>query len=97
MAYTIRGTNDPKVHSYSIARVLSEHACESDLYRYFAGLIVGCLRGASKEELLFVRYSPLPGYWDQNPMVLILLTHALHTHTLFWVLLGPLLLAKLST
>ena len=39
-------------------------------YRYFAGLIVGCLQGASKEELLSPHYSPCgTDYWIQHPMV----------------------------
>jgi len=33
------------------------------------GLIVGAVNGASKEELLSHRYSPVPGYWEQNPLV----------------------------
>jgi len=33
-------------------------------------LLIGCLQGATKEELLAPCYSPSPGYWDQNPMVL---------------------------
>ena len=38
-------------------------------YRYFAGLIIGCLQGVSKEDLLSSHYCPLPGYWDKNPLV----------------------------
>ena len=37
--------------------------------RYFGGLLVGCLQGASKEELLSPFYSPLPDYWKENPLV----------------------------
>jgi len=40
-----------------------------DACRYFGALIVGALRGASKEELLTARYSPVPGYWEQHPLV----------------------------
>lgn len=36
--------------------------------RYLAALIVGALRGASKDELLAERYSPVPGYWDEHPL-----------------------------
>lgn len=39
-----------------------------DACRYFAGLIVGALAGASKNELLSPRYSPVPGYFDQFPL-----------------------------
>jgi ADP-ribosylglycohydrolase len=39
-----------------------------DACRYFAGLIVGALSGASKEELLSERYSPVRGVWDEAPL-----------------------------
>jgi ADP-ribosylglycohydrolase len=39
-----------------------------DACRYFAGLIVGALAGASKNELLAPRYSPVPGYFDEFPL-----------------------------
>lgn len=39
-----------------------------DACRYFAALLVGALRGATKEELLSARYSPVPGYWDTHPL-----------------------------
>ena len=39
-----------------------------DACRYFAGLIVGALRGASKEQLLSPRFAPVPGYWGRHPL-----------------------------
>jgi ADP-ribosylglycohydrolase len=39
-----------------------------DACRYFGGLIVGAVQGASKEELLADRFSPVPGYWDDHPL-----------------------------
>lgn len=36
--------------------------------RYFAALLVGALQGASKEELLSPRYTPVEGYWEQHPL-----------------------------
>jgi ADP-ribosyl-[dinitrogen reductase] hydrolase len=39
-----------------------------DACRYFAGLIVGALRGESKERLLFPGYCPVPGYWERRPL-----------------------------
>ena len=39
-----------------------------DACRYFAGLIVGALGGASKAELLSPHFSPVPGYWEQYPL-----------------------------
>jgi ADP-ribosylglycohydrolase len=39
-----------------------------DSCRYLAGLIVGALRGAPKDELLAPRYTPAPGAWDRAPL-----------------------------
>ncbi len=39
-----------------------------DACRYFGGLLVGALRGASKEELLSSRYAPVPRYWLDHPL-----------------------------
>ena len=39
-----------------------------DACRYFGGLIVGALRGATKEELLSERYCPVVGLWEQAPL-----------------------------
>lgn len=39
-----------------------------DACRYFAALIVGALRGVSKEELLSDHYSPVKGYWEKHPL-----------------------------
>ncbi len=36
--------------------------------RYLAALIVGAVRGASKEELLSDHYAPEPGLWEQEPL-----------------------------
>ena len=40
-----------------------------DACRYFGGLLAGATNGVGKEELLAVRYSPVPGHWDQHPLV----------------------------
>ena len=39
-----------------------------DACRYFGGLIVGALQGASKEELLSDTYSPVAGLWNRAPL-----------------------------
>ncbi len=39
-----------------------------DACRYFGALIQGAVNGAGKEELLSERYSPIPGYWEENPL-----------------------------
>lgn len=40
-----------------------------DACRYFAGLIVGALDGADKDELLAPGYCPVPDYWRSQPLV----------------------------
>ncbi len=42
------------------------HPACVDACRYFAGLIVGALQGASKEKILSEKYCPVEGYWTQN-------------------------------
>ena len=37
--------------------------------RYFAGLLVGCLQGVGKHQLLSPLFSPVTGYWEKNPLV----------------------------
>jgi ADP-ribosyl-[dinitrogen reductase] hydrolase len=44
-------------------------AAAVDACRYLGALVVGTLRGASKEELLGDRYSPERNYWRKNPLV----------------------------
>lgn len=39
-----------------------------DACRYFAALLLGCLAGAAKEELLGARYTPAAGCWRLNPL-----------------------------
>jgi len=39
-----------------------------DACRFFAGLLVGALRGVGKEALLSERYSPVEGLWDEVPL-----------------------------
>ena len=50
--------------SVYIAKVVSRLRC-----RFFGGLIVGCLLGEEKSTLLSDCYTPVPGYWDQHPLV----------------------------
>ncbi|HEY1017007.1 MAG TPA: ADP-ribosylglycohydrolase family protein, partial [Herpetosiphonaceae bacterium] len=39
-----------------------------DACRFLAGLLVGALTGASKDELLAPGYSPVPGLWEREPL-----------------------------
>jgi ADP-ribosylglycohydrolase len=41
-----------------------------DACRYFAGLIIGAIRGATKEELLSPLYSPSHKCWEKRPLCL---------------------------
>lgn len=43
-------------------------AAAVDACRYMAGLIVGAIQGASKEQLTSPLYCPLEGYWKQHPL-----------------------------
>ena len=40
-----------------------------DACRYFGGLLVGALKGESKDTLLSERFSFVSGYWDDHPLV----------------------------
>jgi ADP-ribosyl-[dinitrogen reductase] hydrolase len=37
-----------------------------DACRHLAGLLVGAIQGASKEQLTSPRYCPIPGYWSEH-------------------------------
>ncbi len=38
-----------------------------DACRYMGGLLVGAVRGTTKDELLSEKYCPVPGYWQRHP------------------------------
>ena len=40
-----------------------------DACRYYAGLLVGALRGVDKGTLLSPRYCPIDGFWERDPLV----------------------------
>ncbi|MBW4632321.1 MAG: ADP-ribosylglycohydrolase family protein [Iphinoe sp. HA4291-MV1] len=40
-----------------------------DACRSLGALLVGAVNGASREELLSPHYSPIPNYWEENPLV----------------------------
>ena len=39
-----------------------------DACRYFAALLVGAIRGCSKDELLSPGFCPVPGLWNETPL-----------------------------
>jgi ADP-ribosylglycohydrolase len=44
-------------------------AAAVDACRYLGALLVGAATGVRKEELLSERYSPVSGYWEENPLI----------------------------
>jgi ADP-ribosyl-[dinitrogen reductase] hydrolase len=44
-------------------------AAAVDACRYLGALLVGAVNGAEKQALLAERYSPIPGYWEEEPLV----------------------------
>jgi len=50
------------------SRTTHQASTSIDACRYFAGLLVGALQGADKEELLSERFTPLPGLWEREPL-----------------------------
>lgn len=63
--------NDPlKVIEMSVmsSRTTHNHPVAVDACSYYGGLIHGALLGKSKDELLSSRYSPIPGYWEENSL-----------------------------
>lgn len=50
------------------SRTTHDAAAAVDACRHYGGLIVGAIRGASKQDLLSARYAPLTGYWQEHPL-----------------------------
>lgn len=50
------------------SRTTHQHPLTIDACRYMAGVIIGALKGISKEEILSKRYCPIPGYWEGNKL-----------------------------
>ena len=51
------------------SRTTHAAATAVDACRYLGALLVGAVNGVSKEELLAPRYTPVPGYWAERPLV----------------------------
>jgi ADP-ribosylglycohydrolase len=68
----------PLVYAFDVDKAIRRAASSSatthgaraavDACRYMAGLLVGALSGAPKDELLSPRYCPVPGYWQEHPL-----------------------------
>ncbi len=50
------------------SRTTHQHPLVIDACKYMAGIIIGALTGQTKDKLLSKRYSPIPGYWDENKL-----------------------------
>lgn len=50
------------------SRTTHGSAAAVDACRYLGALIIGALRGVSRNELLSTRYSPVSGYWEEHPL-----------------------------
>lgn len=50
------------------SRTTHGHQKVIDACKYMGGIICGAVNGVSKEELLSKRYSPVEGYFDENPL-----------------------------
>ena len=50
------------------SRTTHGHPLAIDACRYLGALIVGAVNGVPKEDLLSERYSPVEGYWEENPL-----------------------------
>ena len=55
-------------HSADSSRTTHGAVEAVDACRYFAGLLVGALRGVDKQTLLAARYSPVEGLWREVPL-----------------------------
>lgn len=55
---------------YAALSSITTHGAKEavDACRYFSGLIWGALHGVSKKNLLDGLYTPIDGYWDENPL-----------------------------
>jgi ADP-ribosyl-[dinitrogen reductase] hydrolase len=63
------GKFESAVHYASQSSRLTHGAQEAiDACRYFAALLYGALHGEEKDILLSELYSPVPGYWESNPL-----------------------------
>jgi ADP-ribosylglycohydrolase len=56
-------------YSGESSRTTHGAATAIDACRYLGGLVVGALKGTAKDVVLSARYSPVPGYWEEHPLV----------------------------
>lgn len=64
--------NDPALaieQSGESSRTTHGAAAAVDACRYLGGLLVGAVQGVDKATLLSPRYTPVPGYWEDQPLM----------------------------
>lgn len=59
------GTFEPIERAADSSRTTHAAREAVDACRYLAGLIVGAINGAAKDELVSAGYTPVPGIWDE--------------------------------
>lgn len=57
------------IYAADSSRTTHSAAAAIDGCRYLAALLLGALNGEAKKALLQPRYSPVPGLWDEQPLV----------------------------
>jgi ADP-ribosyl-[dinitrogen reductase] hydrolase len=57
-------------HAADSSRTTHGAAEAVDACRYYAGVLIGALRGEPKEALLSSLYCPIPGYWEEHQLAL---------------------------
>jgi len=50
------------------SRTTHGHLAAISACQYLAGLIWGAVNGVTKDKLLSPQYSPVPGFWERNPL-----------------------------
>jgi ADP-ribosyl-[dinitrogen reductase] hydrolase len=55
-------------HAAASSRTTHAHLEAVDACRYFAGLLVGAVHGATRDELVEPHFSPVPGLWQREPL-----------------------------
>jgi ADP-ribosylglycohydrolase len=51
-----------------VARPTHQAPQTLDACRYYAGLLVGALRGAPRDALIAPNFAPVPGLWERRPL-----------------------------
>jgi ADP-ribosyl-[dinitrogen reductase] hydrolase len=64
-----RSPQEALANSAASSRTTHGTAAAVDACRYLGALLVGAVLGIDKASLLAQRYTPVPNYWEENPLV----------------------------